>query len=110
MDTSAAIRKANMNKEKEEYRKTGRCFECGKQGHLARVCPTKRNWPSPFQNPAASRTTEIEDDDESEVDPKAYHWDPEVLVQRTMKFTDEDRDAFVRKLQDLGAETGFLEA
>jgi len=40
----------------------------------------------------------------------AYHWDPEVLAQRAMKFTDEDRDTFVRKLQDLGAETGFLDA
>jgi len=110
MDTSAAARKANMNKDKEEYRKTGRCFECSKQGHLARVCPTKRNRPSPFQTPATNRTAKIEDDNESEVDSCAYHWDPEVLAQRAMKFTDEDRDAFVRKLQDLGAETGFLEA
>jgi len=35
MDTSAVARKANTDREKEEYRKTGRCFECGKQGHLA---------------------------------------------------------------------------
>jgi len=110
MDTSAAARKANTNKDKEEYRKTGRCFECGKQGHLARVCPTKRNRPSPFQNPATNRTAEIEDNNKSEVDSCAYHWDPEVLVQCAMKFTDKDWDAFVRKLQDLGAETGFLEA
>jgi len=68
MDTSAAMRKANTNKEKEEYRKTGWCFECGKQGHLARICPTKRNRPSPFQNPATNRMAEIEDDNESEVD------------------------------------------
>jgi len=54
MDTSVAMHKANTNKEKEEYRKTGRCFECSKQGHLARVCPTKRNRPSPFQNPATN--------------------------------------------------------
>ena len=110
MDTSAAMRKANTNKDKEEYRKTGRCFECGKQGHLARICPTKKNRPSSFQNPATNRTAEIEDDNESEVDPRAYHWDPKVLAQRAMKFTDEDRDTFVHKLQDLGAEMGFLEA
>ena len=110
MDTSAAMRKANMNKEKEEYHKTGRCFECGKQGHLTHVCPTKRNRPSPFHNPTTNQAAEIEDDSESEVDSRAYHWDPEVLAQHAMKFTDEDRDAFVRKLQDLGAETGFLEA
>jgi len=43
MDTSAAMQKATTDKEKEEYRKTGQCFECGKQGHLVQVCPTKRN-------------------------------------------------------------------
>jgi len=80
MDTSAAARKANTNKDKEEYRKTRRCFECGKQGHLARVCPTKKNRPSPFQSLATNRAAEIEDDTESEVDPHAYHWDPEVLA------------------------------
>jgi len=54
----------------------------------------------------------IEDvaDNESDMDSQAYHWNPEVLVQCAMKFSDEDRDAFVHKLQDLGAETGFLEA
>jgi len=110
MDTSTAVRKANTNKEKEEYRKTGRCFECGKQGHLARVCPSKKNRLSPFQNPSNNHAVEIEDDEELKVDSHTYHWDPKVLAQHAMKFTDEDRDAFVRKLQDLRAETGFLEA
>jgi len=113
MDTSAAARKANTDREKEEYRKTGRCFECGKQGHLARLCPTKKARQSPFPRPSSNnRTANIEeqDDTDSEPDSQAYHWNPEVLAQHAMKFTDEDRDAFVRKLQDLGAETGFLEA
>jgi len=40
MDVSV-VRKATTDKEKEEYCRTGRCFQCGKQGHLARDCPTK---------------------------------------------------------------------
>ena len=50
MDTSAVAHKANMDKEKEEYRKTGRCFECSKQGHLTHICPAKkgRQTPSPI--------------------------------------------------------------
>jgi len=90
----------------------GRCFECGKQGHLARLCPTKKNQQSPFAHPPNNQSASIEeiDDTESEVDSQAYHWNPEVLAQRAMKFSDKDRDAFVHKLQDLGAETGFLEA
>jgi len=112
MDTSAAAQKANTDREKEEYWKTGCCFECGKQGHLARICPTKKNRQSPFACPQTNQSATIEEvaDDESKVDSQAYHWNPEVLAQRAMKFTDKDRDAFVRKLQDLGAETGFLEA
>jgi hypothetical protein len=42
MVTSATIRKASTEREREEYRKAGRCFECGKQGHLARNCRNKR--------------------------------------------------------------------
>jgi len=53
---------------------------------------------------------EIEDDEKSQVDSQAYHWNPEVLAQHAMKFTDKDQDTFVRKLQDLRVEMGFLEA
>ena len=43
MDTSAgAARKAMTKEEKRQYREKGRCFECGKQGHLARNCPDKK--------------------------------------------------------------------
>ena len=42
MVTNATIRKASTEREREEYRKAGRCFECGKQGHLARNCRNKR--------------------------------------------------------------------
>jgi len=51
MDLSV-IRKATTDKEKEEYRRTGRCFQCGKQGHLARDCPSK---------PTCTCTVQIED-------------------------------------------------
>jgi len=102
MDTSATMRKATNDKEKEEYRRTGKCFECGEQGYLACVCPTKRNWQT-----STNHIIEIEDY-EVECGLTEVRTDPEALATRAMKLLEEDRDAFVWKLQELGAETGFL--
>src|SRR5260221_13244487 len=104
MDTYAGIRKATNDKEKEEYRKTGKCFECGKQGHLTRVCPTKKN-----RQMSYNRTTELEACD-SDNDLPDFRLNPETLATRAMRLSDEDKDAFVCKLRDLGAETGFVDA
>jgi len=52
MDISV-VHKATTEKEKEEYRHTGQCFHCGKQGHLTHDCPSK---------PACTRTVQINDD------------------------------------------------
>jgi len=74
--------------------------------------PNKEKSAEPIPRPSTNRAASIEeiDDNESEVDSQAYHWNPEVLAQHAMKFSDKDRDAFICKLQDLGAEMGFLEA
>jgi hypothetical protein len=106
MDTSATVRKATNDKEKEEYRKTGRCFECGKQGHLARVCPSKKN-----RQTSNNRTVDVMDDD-SDFNSDIFDQqdDPDVLATRAMKMSDKDKDAFIKKLQELGADAGFQEA
>jgi hypothetical protein len=36
------IRKATTDAEREKYRNEGRCFNCGKQGHLSRMCPDRK--------------------------------------------------------------------
>ena len=53
MDTSATIRKATTDKEKQEYCAAGRCFECRRQGYLACDCPNKKR--------TSARTVQIQE-------------------------------------------------
>ena len=46
MDTSASLSKAVTEADKEWYKKEGRCFFCGAQGHVSRSCSKKTNAPS----------------------------------------------------------------
>ena len=46
MDTSASLSKAVTEADKEQYKREGRCFFCGAQGHVSRSCSKKANSPS----------------------------------------------------------------
>ena len=46
MDTSASLSKAVTEADKERYKKEGRCFFCGAQGHVSRSCSKKTATPS----------------------------------------------------------------
>ena len=98
------MHKATSDRDKEEYRKTGKCFECGKQGHLARVCPTKRN-----RQTSSNRSIEI-DDYESDHGLSDVRFNPADLAMQAMRLSEEDRDVFMRRLQEMGAESGFVDA
>ena len=41
MDTSTSLSKAVTEADKERYKKEGRCFFCGAQGHVSRSCSKK---------------------------------------------------------------------
>jgi len=102
MDTSTVIRKATNNKEHKEYRKTGRCFECRKQGHLIRDCPNKKT---------CTRTTctvQIEDDNKSVVSetPSASI----SLTAQVAHLSEEDRCTFIDEICSLGEDMDFQDA
>ena len=101
MDTSAVIRKATNDKEREEYRKTGRCFECGKQGHLVRDCPNKK------PRVRTTRTVQIQNDNESATSdsPPAMS-----LAARVARLSEEDRGAFMDEMRSLGEDMDFQAA
>ena len=102
MDTSAVIRKATNDKEREEYRKIGRCFECGRQGHLVRDCPNKK------PRIRTTHTVQIQNDDESttpEASPQTLS-----LAARVACLSEEDRGAFMDKMRSLGEDMDFQAA
>ena len=51
MDTSASLSKAVMEADKDRYKREGRCFFCGAQGHISRSCSKKTITP-PKATPA----------------------------------------------------------
>jgi len=100
MDLSV-IRKATTDKEKEEYRCTGRCFQCRKQGHLARDCPSK---------PTRARTVKIEDSQSITSDNNSSFAPTPSLATRVACLTEEDRGAFMDEMRSLGEDMDFLGA
>jgi hypothetical protein len=102
MDTSAG--KATTEEQKAKFRLEGRCFECEKQGHLARNCPTKKT---------KARGAKVEEDQQKIVE-ELVTWSVNDMIAHTTKFLDEERSAFIQGLQEDEEEPandlGFLEA
>jgi len=102
MDTSAVIRKATNNKEREEYRKMGRCFECGKQGHLVHDCPNKKT------RACTTCTVQIEDEEKPTTpEPSSPSMS---LAARVARLSEEDRCAFMDEMRSLGEDMDFQAA
>ena len=59
MDTSASLLKAVTEADKEQYKKEGRCFFCGAQGHVSHSCSKKTT--TPQKNPPAKIATVVEE-------------------------------------------------
>jgi len=102
MDTSAVICKATNDKEREEYRKTGRCFECGKQGHLVHDCPNKKT------HACTTRTIQIEDN-EKPTTPETPSPSTSLAAQ-VARLSEEDRCAFIDEMRSLGEDMDFQAA
>jgi len=100
MDLSV-IRKAATEKEKEEYRRTGRCFQCGKQGHLACDCPSK---------PAHAHTVQIEDSQSTTSSDNSFVTSTPSLTAQVARLTEEDRGAFMDEMRSLREDMDFLGA
>jgi len=99
MDTSAVIRKATNDKKREEYWMTGRCFKCGKQGHLVRNCPNKKTCTY------TTCTIQIKDDDKLVISETPSP--PMSLATQVARLSEEDHCAFMDKMCSFGEDMDF---
>jgi hypothetical protein len=106
MDTSAG--KATTEEQKAKFRQEGRCYECKRQGHMARNCPSKK--------PKACGV-ELMDMSKQEIKnslAERSSWSVTDMIAHAAKFSEEERTAFIQGLQEDDEETtddlGFLEA
>ena len=94
----------------EEQRKQGRCFQCNKQGHIARNCPDKPKEKKALPPVTRGRKVEIEDasDDESDTSSvhgaKAVAWDKDEFLRLARAAPLEEKINMVR---EAGTEEGF---
>jgi len=93
------VQKATTEKEKEEYRHTGQCFHCRKQGHLARDCPSK---------PARAHTVQIEDSQSITPSDNASFAPTMSLAVQVAHLTEKDCGAFMDEMCSLGEDMDFL--
>ena len=85
MDTSASLLKVVTEADKERYKREGRCFFCGVQGHVSRSCLKKTTAPP---KPAPAKIAAVAEDTTST---------PSVISQTTT-LTQESVLNFLRDL------------
>ena len=112
MDTSAIIRKATIDKEKQEYHTAGQCFECRRQGHLTCDCPNKKK--------ASARTVQIQEgnnlidfNDDVPATPLPIPLPSNLthsLTVRVACLSEEEHNAFINEMNSLGENLGFQNA
>ena len=109
-----SIRKATTEEAKIAHRKEGRCFECSKQGHMARDCPNKPKRPTKPPSIKFISQLEADSDDEEHLRQKLKKWNHDPLLHnnisipdlaaRTAKFSVEDREKWVDEMKKLGVD------
>jgi hypothetical protein len=105
MDTSAG--KATTEEQKKKFRAEGRCFECERQGHIARECPSKK---------VKARSAELTDLSKQEITDDLTDrstWSVTEMIARAAKFSEEEKMAFIQGVCEEEVDDkdpGFLEA
>jgi hypothetical protein len=87
MDTSAG--KATTEEQKVKFRKEGHCYECERQGHMARDCPSKKS------KACGAELTDLSKQDIIDSLAKRSSWSVTDMIACAAKFSEEERTAFI---------------
>jgi hypothetical protein len=101
MDTSAITQKAITKADKEKHQKEGHCFKCSTQGHMAWDCPDQPHQPACM---CATDTIEIGSQEGN------TSYGPKELASLLRKLSEDDKDSFIRAMQEGGEDMGFQDA
>jgi hypothetical protein len=104
IDMSAVTCKAITKADKEKHRKEGHCFECLKQGHMAWDCLDQP------RQPAHACTTDTTDMAEAGSQEENTSYGPKELASLLRKLSEDEKDTFIRAMQEEGEEMGFQDA
>ena len=114
MDTSASLSKAVTEADKERYKKEGRCFFCGAQGHISRSCSKKtvappRN-PLAKDPPAKFAATTEELDDKSDVQSQTTTFTQESVLNYLKDLPTEEYQQMAEAWGRITTEEDFSQA
>jgi hypothetical protein len=83
MDTSAG--KATTEEQKAKFCKEGCCYECKRQGHMVRDCPSKKT---------KAHGTKTEEEKQKIIE-ELTAWSVKDMIAHATKFSEEERTAFI---------------
>ena len=97
-DHYTRINKAYTEADKRKFRQEGRCFECHKQGHMARECPNKKRQPFQSKPPYINRGNTFQQWSKPQYDRK-----PQYSFQKTKRFPPRPshaRTAYIEEIDE----------
>ena len=89
---------ATTEDDKERYRREGRCFHCGMQGHIVRLCPNRARPHNTMPETKGEHKAVVEPaSGTTEAEPKPT---PASLAARVKELSGDDYRSFMRALQE----------